>query len=259
MGERFSLIWSVLTASVAGSSHRTAGRGCDDAFRTLATHDLTVSALSDGAGSARLSRVGAQIAVQAATSHAAEAIRGGLHARDALWESLNFARSMVERGAVSLGPTVTPSDLSCTLLVAALGSFGLATAQIGDGAIVVGFDDAQSLTNLTPPGTAEYHNVTDFLTSSSFREATHINYLDEHPNRLALMSDGVEHLAINGASHQPERGFFHPLFQRLQRDELERSQLEKLFRSSRVTARSDDDMTLTLVCRQPQSYEPGSR
>jgi len=213
------------------------------------TDQITVVAVADGAGSARMSRVGAETAVNAASSHAADALKTGLRPQDSLWESLHFARSMVERMAVSLGPTVQPSDLSCTLLIAALGPFGLATAQIGDGAIVAGFDGDPSLANLTPPSTAEYLNVTDFLTSDSFREVAVIKSLDEQPDRLALMSDGVEHLAINGSDASPEPAFFDPLFQRLSRDELKQSQLLKLFRSQRVAAKTDDDMTLTLVCR----------
>lgn len=249
MGERHGLTWTVLTASVAGSSHRRTGRACDDAHRTLATGDITVLAVADGAGSARMSRVGAQTAVNAATGHTAQALISGLTPREVMWESLHFARSMVMRTAVSLGGSVTTSDLSCTLLIAAVGPFGLATGQIGDGAIVAGFDGDRSLTNLTPPSTSEYLNVTDFLTSDTFREAAVIGYLDEQPDRLALMSDGVEHLAITGSDARPEHRFFEPLFHRLSRGELDHAQLAKLFRSQRVAAKTDDDMTLTLACR----------
>jgi len=211
--------------------------------------DVLVLAVADGAGSARMSRVGAQTAVNAATSHAAQSLETGLTPRDAVWESLHHARSMVKRVAASLGGSVDLTDLSCTLLVAVVGPFGLATAQIGDGAIVVGFDGDRSLANLTPPSTAEYLNVTDFLTSDTFREAAVIRYLDEQPDRLALMTDGVEHIAITGLDAQPEQRFFEPLFDRLSRGELHHAQVTKLFRSPRVAAKTDDDMTLTLVCR----------
>jgi len=202
-----------------------------------------------------MGRVGAQVAVSAAVSSVVEDLASATSPKQMVGNSLAAARHIVERTATSLGQTVQLADLSCTLLVAVAGSFGMATAQIGDGAIVADFEDGAGLVNLTPPSSAEYLNVTDFLTSNRFPDASVLTHRHEYPSRIAAMSDGVEHLAITRATGDPSPGFFDPLFARLDRGQISRAQVETLFRSNSVTAKTDDDLTLVLASRRQQSSE----
>ena len=57
--------WQIVAASVAGTSHRKIGRGCDDAHAYLQLDNGTLLlAVTDGAGSAKRSAEGARCLVR---------------------------------------------------------------------------------------------------------------------------------------------------------------------------------------------------
>ncbi len=144
-------------ANVRGKKHKHDGTNCDDAFAFARAGDWTVVAVADGAGSKKLSRLGARAAVAAAvatlaadlaghamTERAAsaewlaaasreregsdfagadvQAVAAGLHhaMRDALAALERTAAELQGRDdiAASLGRPAEVADLSCTLLLA---------------------------------------------------------------------------------------------------------------------------------------------
>ena len=67
------------------------------------------------------------------------------------------------------------------------------------------------------------------------------------------MSDGLQNLVIEHATQQPFQPFFDNLFQWLERQSDRKKvegELASLLRSSRVTSKSDDDITLLLTIRR---------
>src|SRR5438046_3428419 len=68
-------IWRILGASVTGTSHYRMGRGCDDAHAyRIGDNNMLLLAVADGAGSAKMSALGAQTAVQKALDVAEQTI-----------------------------------------------------------------------------------------------------------------------------------------------------------------------------------------
>ena len=124
-------------------------------------------------------------------------------------------------------------------------------AQLGDGAIVVGGSD--EFRTVFWPEPSEYANATDFLTEDRFREAIQFATMSESICELAVLTDGLQRLALDFTTRQPHRAFFQPFFERL-RVETEPTTLVEPFRefldSARVNDRTDDDKTLVIAIRQ---------
>jgi hypothetical protein len=274
--------WRVLGASVAGSSHRATGRGCDDAHGWR---------LLDGAGSAAHAAEGAEAAVSAALDSLSFALlRGGQPEDEGSRECL--MRDMVEEARAALRdlaeanlPPRPPSlrekgevfvhgdspprvgegpgggcdramqpcpqaaslqDFATTLLVAVVTDGWIAAAHIGDGAIVV--DSKTGMHALTLPDHGEYLNETVFLTSSDYRERARVVVLPRHGTRgVALLTDGLEALALNMAGGAPHSPFFTPLFGFAAEPDAGEGELASFLESARVCARTDDDKTLLLA------------
>lgn len=239
------LNWSCVAASVAGSDHRRAGRGCDDAHIWRADSSTLVCAVADGAGSARLSKVGAQVAVSAAAGRALNQITGGKSPAGALVEAICFALDSLVATAATIGPTAVVGDLATTLLLATIGPHGFCAAQVGDGAIVV--ETEAGLELLTGERVSEYANITEFLTSPNLLDRIHIWTRIDQPSAIALMTDGVEHIAIADADRTPVEGFFRPLLERHRAGALPHTTLARFLASSNVARRTGDDVTLLLA------------
>ena len=169
--------------------------------------------------------------------------------------SIVDARRQLEDAASALD--VQLRELASTMLVAIVTPRWLSIAQVGDGSIV--YRDCQNgLHVLSPPANAEFVNETTFLTSAHYLDALHCRTLPgEGVSGLALMSDGVQFLALRYADNTAFAPFFTPLFEFLDEsvDEdpsqpaVPRLELEALLRSQGVCDRTDDDKTLVLaVC-----------
>jgi hypothetical protein len=114
-------------------------------------------------------------------------------------------------------------------------------------------DDALHL--LANPECGEYLNETVFLTSDGFQDCLRITYIEGYIDRMALMTDGLQRLALDMQTDlpKPHPPFFDPLFRFLQKvpTEVERDrQLRNFLQSERVCTRTDDDKTLVIAWRK---------
>ncbi len=66
---------SVIAARVRGKKHKHEGTNCDDWFETANYEDITIAAVSDGAGSKKLSRIGARDSCRAAVGYLVRAFK----------------------------------------------------------------------------------------------------------------------------------------------------------------------------------------
>ena len=249
--------WRVAAASTCGVSHERKGQPCQDAHAYEILPDGTlIAAVADGAGSAARSEIGSALAVKTALA----TLR---HRPQAAWPSasqepewrallqgvLEAARQALFDQATELG--IPPRELASTLIVAVVTSDGAAAAQIGDGAAVARQTDG-SLLGLTQPQAGEYINETTFLISP---EAVPTAQYRVHPGKathLAVFSDGLQMLALKMPEGLPHEPFFRPLFNFADHADdpiAAKEKLEALLRSPKVTARSDDDLTLLLAAR----------
>ena len=132
-----------------------------------------------------------------------------------------------------------------------------AFAQIGDGAIVVGgegveADDSSAAPYrlVFQPDSGEYVNETSFLTQSDFAERIQVVHLAARIEELAVLSDGLQRLALDLARGRPYPSFFLPMFAAPTRAPTRCRGRWSSSSIRRASTRTDDDKTLILAQRQ---------
>jgi hypothetical protein len=112
------------------------------------------------------------------------------------------------------------------------------------------------------PQRGEYANTTHFLTDEDALERLHIEPFVGKVSDIALMTDGLEPLALHYASKSVHEPFFHGMFQPLlDADGAEEinhlsASLERFLSSERVGSRTDDDVSLILATCRQQDHQP---
>jgi hypothetical protein len=127
--------------------------------------------------------------------------------------------------------------------------------QIGDGVIVV-HDHRDTYRPMFWPATGEYVNTTYFLTDQDAVDRLRLGFWGLRVEEIAILTDGLQSLALQYASRRAHTPFFRPLFARLRRESggesmLLRAELETWLDSDSVNQRTDDDKTLILATRRP--------
>jgi len=241
----------VIGASVRGTSHARGDVACQDAhaWRRLPGGALAL-AVADGAGSAAHAEAGARAAAAAAVDALAAAAST---VRDGGWTALldaalAAALNAVESAAAARG--VEPRELSTTLIACVLAADSVTVAQVGDGAVIAA--EGEGMRAITVPASGEFANETVFLTSPGAVDAAQRAAWKGTARHLALFTDGLQGLALKHPARTPHEPFFTPLFAFAAeaRDAHDaEAQLAAFLSGPRVTARSDDDITLVLATR----------
>ncbi len=157
-------------------------------------------------------------------------------------------------------PGAALRELSTTLLVAVLAPRWLACLQVGDGVIVA--RHGGGLEAITRPAKGEYANQTDFVTMDEYVTRAQIRVLQrDDVDALAVMSDGLEALAVELASNTPFAPFFESLFAFASSDHhvqaVYSEALAQELRSDKVNRLTDDDKTLVVATRTACASEQG--
>ncbi|MTJ06715.1 PP2C family serine/threonine-protein phosphatase [Anabaena sp. UHCC 0204] len=246
--------WRIVAASICGTSHSKNQQLCQDAhhWQVLANNVLLVAA-ADGAGSAKLGKVGSMIAVETAIEHLAmQEIGGFVLANDHLLQNLLTDALLVARKAIESEADAgknQPQDLATTLILMIATPQMVAVAQIGDG-LAVAKNSTGNLIALTIPSSGEYINETTFLTSPDALETAQIKVWREEIVNVGVLTDGLQMLALNMIVGEPHKPFFFPLFEFVANAEdriLAKEHLVRFLSSEKITQRTDDDLTLVLA------------
>src|SRR5260221_5122623 len=261
-------LWRLIGASVTGTSHTKSGLPCQDAHAYREVAGCALLVVADGAGSAERSAEGAQCATQAAVSALAAALTGGWPAGLNLWPDLfaaAYAAAKAELEQLSVAAGLPSRAFATTLLCAALSDQGLAVAQLGDG-VAAAFAPAGAargdLKNgsdwflAAQPQRGEYANETYFLSQPDALQHLDVAVYAEPVRTLALMTDGLLRLLLNG-QRQPHVPFFQPLLTfgvEIDGEARGNEQLAAFLASERVCARTDDDKTVVLALRLPAGW-----
>ena len=259
--------WRYVYASVRGTGHLDTNLPCQDASsvrqsRNTRDEPILILAASDGAGSATHSQEGSHLIC--------EEILKLLEIRfnDADFRPGNGYGTELTRQLRGLLITRSEKlgcglrDLACTLNVAVLLPDWAWFLQIGDGAIIVQQSIADPLEVVFWPDNGQYANQTYFLTDV-LDGHVHTRLDERHLERVSLITDGVQTLALLLDERLAHRPFFLPMFRTVEAapDEgtlAHRALMPALARfldSHSVNARTNDDKTLVLASRvwtQPQ-------
>jgi Protein phosphatase 2C len=239
---------------VIGTSHRRTNTPCQDrtACQVLPGGAL-IAAVADGAGSAAMSGRGAEIAVRTVLAELGQRLgTGESDVRVHLREAAARARAAIVEEAILEEAALR--DYASTLLVAVVSPYGDGALQIGDGVIAVNAENEWCW--VFWPQRGEYANTTRFLTDDDAIDSIQVEELRQGVIDIALMSDGLEPLALHYATQTVYSPFFNGIIQPLQNTPgcgeigtLSRS-LEQFLSSNRVAARADDDLSLILATRR---------
>ena len=249
-------MWHHQWASVRGAGHREQGLPCQDRVRTLERNGVTAAALADGAGSARLSQVGAEIAVQLAcqilcrdfTELSTNATPFTM--RKAILEPI---RAEIRNWADSHG--VSSRDLACTLLAVAVRGDQYLVFHVGDG--VIGYRKNGQMLVASHPDNGEFCNCTTFVTSrDAMLKSRVIRGSSSEIDGFFFLCDGCE-----PALFDKRRGRLAPICGNLIRraelldPQIAREQLEEVL-SMAIAARTRDDCSLVLLTRRTEQFRP---
>jgi len=247
-------MWRFAAAGVVGSSHLKLGMPCQDQLACAVLLDGTlVAAVADGAGSSKSAEKGAQVAVDVVMRSVSTGVESGRTDFAAmLTEAAEQARKEIV--AVAHEHRVEIRELASTLLAVVIGPAGGAAYHIGDG-VIVARTEAGAWGCVFWPQHGEYANTTCFLTDEDAASRKQVESFTGRVVDIALMSDGLESLALHHATksvHQPFfNGMFEPLRQVGGNNEIPAlsTELSKFLESERVRSRTDDDISLILATR----------
>ena len=250
--------WRYVYASIPGVAHRASGAECQDACAVQwldAPHEALMLAAADGAGSAAQARIGAELACQTLL---AECAAGLAQTPVAAWTRTD-AETLIGRVQTALNQRAAEAGLpvrefACTLLGAVLTDNHALFLQIGDGAIVIG--TGEDYRPVFWPQAGEYANETYFITDASAAARLEFAALAEPVAEIALLTDGLQPLALHYQSRQAHAPFFRPLFQRLHTAPEPgcptglQAALERFLDAPSLNQRTHDDKTLILAARR---------
>ena len=265
-------MWRVAAASCAGTAHLEHNTPCQDAHRfavvDIAGHgSVFIGVVSDGAGSARYSDRGAWQVCESAISHMVAALEATAQILiDSQASSLppprlpvlaDLGTQLVDRiqqdlAKLAIQTGCTIDDLAATMLVCVATPAASWFAQRGDGVMVVKDAGSHSYEWVFWPENGEVVNETTFVTASDW--ATQFACTRRGPvTDVALLSDGMQSLALRLAAKEVHEPFFTGLFSPIRvaaayDPALLSDQLKLHLSSPRVNARTNDDKTLVLAC-----------
>lgn len=186
------MMWKSIGCAVQGRGHDKNGTLCQDAVRCQSLGAVHTIVLADGAGSARLSRYGAEAVVHSVGQLLAEKFHVFIDSSDGvavkqhiLDAVLAELREEAELRACEM------HDLAATLLAVAADNENFLAVHIGDG--VIGCYGTDGLKTLSVPDNGEFANATTFVTSRDALQRMRI--YKGSIVRIAgfiLMSDGTE-------------------------------------------------------------------
>lgn len=203
--------WRIVAASRRGRNHAHRGTHREDSFNCVTAGDLTILCVADGAGSAKLSRVGSEVVCRELPSRLLAKVSNwipeawSLGASDELLTRLrHVVKVSVEETCAHLSAVATqsnnvPKDFRCTLLLAAfhrgVGGDCFAATQVGDGTICQLLRNGEA-EQLTEPDSGDFSGeVTCFVPDACAPENAAEKLTlrrGDNVECLLLCSDGVD-------------------------------------------------------------------
>lgn len=251
--------WSWVGACSVGTSHLKAHVPCDDAGACVElaspSGPILVAAVSDGAGSAPLSRFGSRIVVREFCRSAAAFIRfGGLTSgvdEDLALDWLDGARDRIQQVANRMDQP--PRFFAATLVGSVIGPEGAVVVHVGDGACAVRLTGEAEWRIPSWPAQGEYAATTNFVTDDP-QPRLSVRHIEGTVEEIAVFTDGLERLALDFVSGTAFQRFFETMFPALRKAGPGRrralsSDLRAFLDSPMVVDRTDDDKTLIMARR----------
>jgi hypothetical protein len=250
-------VWRHIAQSLQGPSHVADGTRCQDCNGVCLLGEgaaaTVVACIADGAGSARFADAGSTIACKSILENANAYFSGrGTFQDFDRNDALRWCDDIHSRiRAAAAERDCQARELATTLSVVIAAPQSSTFFQIGDGVIVLRCRGVYGV--VFWPQSGEYANSTNFLTSDDYQEQLDFLTIKSGCSNFALLTDGLERLALSFNQQTPHAPFFEPLFKALRNtDDLAglTEGLRKFLASDSVRLRSDDDKTLIVASRE---------
>lgn len=244
--------WKWAAASRCGTAHARSNTYRQDAARVLAVGDFIVAVACDGAGSTSHGGSGAVLAARLLSEYARRWLEedGALPPPAIIDGWIDEVRAGIGDCADRLG--CRSNDFATTVAMAISNGSSTLTMHIGDGAILARDRVSSDLLELSWPDSGDYAATTFFITDAVPR--VRIGILEKYAiSGLALLTDGLERLALDFKCGHAHPGFFGTLFRPLDdrraigRDHALSGELASFLDTDAVNDRTDDDKTLVLA------------
>lgn len=258
--------WRYIAASVVGTSHEKVGGTCQDAndcqvYLLPNGEKVLVAVVSDGAGSALCGGEGASRTCSVFVGLVNDHLSSGNTVDQISLETAKFWTSVIQNALGKEAESVCRErrEFACTMLGLVVGSSSAACLQIGDGVIVVADSEEHAYGHVFWPDRGEYANTTHFVTQEDALDHLQFESVRRKIVEAALLSDGLQSIALNYQQQIAHEPFFKGLFAPLRgvgegrSHELSQS-LAAFLSSARVNEKTDDDKTLVLACRMGNSF-----
>ncbi len=250
-------MWTWVAASVRGTSHERTGTRRQDAFRCSAVGGgrTLVAVACDGAGSASRGGEGATLVARWLSLTAEAHLRNSvdLPSDKLVRDWIDSVRDLIAAAAERRG--LRPRDFATTLVMVIAMPGRTLTIHVGDGAAVGRLTTDGHWVSLSWPENGEFASTTFFVTDDvEVRLRTERS--DHHVDRIAVMTDGIERLALDLAGGVPHSPFFEGISDPVARsaitgrDGVLSRKLAQYLSSDAINARTDDDKTLIVASRR---------
>ncbi len=253
--------WRYVAASVIGTSHEKTGGACQDAndcqiHASPPGEKILVAAVADGAGSTACGGEGAAITSRALRGLMVEHLDSGKTVeqitRETVGSWITTIQNLLEEEAKAVSRE--RRDFACTILGVIVGESCAACLQVGDGVIVLADSEEHAYGHVFWPDRGEYANTTHFVTEDNAIEHLQFESVKRRVVEVALLTDGLQTIALNYQQRTAHEPFFKGLFAPLRSVEEGCSRdlsesLAAFLASPRVNEKTDDDKTLLLASR----------
>lgn len=253
--------WRYAAASVIGTSHEKTGGTCQDAndckiYALDCGEKILAAIAADGAGSAVCGGEGAArtcgVFLGLVEEHFGTGRTVAQITRDTVVSWVATLQTFLEEDAKAISRE--RRDFACTILGLIIDETNAVCFQVGDGVIVLADSEERVYGHVFWPDRGEYANTTHFVTEDDAREHLQFESIKRRIVEAALLTDGLQNIALNYQQRTAHDPFFKGLFAPLRTAEegcsleLSRS-LASFLASARVNDKTDDDKTLVLAAR----------
>ncbi|MTJ55061.1 protein phosphatase 2C domain-containing protein [Anabaena sp. UHCC 0253] len=249
--------WKAIARSATGTSHQEQKIPCQDCGHYRIFNDVIVGAVADGAGSAKYSQIGSELAVKTVIKCFADINElpdkqgfsqplSEMEAKEVFAKFVKEVITALTKKADNKGYSF--HDLACTLLVFVATPDWVAAMQIGDGFMVVHSQNSEYQL-LFEPDKGEFFNETTFVTSANALEEMQVQVISGKQEFICASTDGLEKVAIRLSDWKPFAPFFKPFEEYLRETdnpEDDEKYVIDFLNSERLNSRTDDDKTLLL-------------
>ena len=250
------MMWKAACCAVQGRGHIKSGIPCQDKVCQKSTDRISVIALADGAGSAKLSHYGAECVANCVSELVVEHFDEFIQCQDGQLVReviLNHILQTLHNQAWILKCTL--EDLASTVLVAAVSDEDCLLIHVGDG--VIGYLDNSELKVASIPENGEFSNSTVFVTSKDALASMRLFKSKlKNISGFVLMSDGSE----QSLYHKRDRKLSPVLINLMRRAcLLEQQQMERQLQESVSSVLRNytlDDCSLAILARPIGALQP---